>query len=312
MSVYGMKTKTIRKVLFAKIANWISSIESPELRKLVAENVIVTGGSITSMLLGEDIKDFDVYFKTKEATIKVAEYYCAKFIEENKCEYFTPYVKVDEATGRVTIRIDGAGVAESNDAAGSEEEAYENDLLEGGADTIASHQKRQTPEEEEKDAKYRPVFLSDNAITLTNKVQLVIRFYGSPSEIHKNYDYAHATNVYDYDTNTLTLNQKATECTLSKTLLYTGSLYPICSLFRMRKFLDRGWRISAGEMVKMAFQISELDLSNLNVLKEQLTGVDMLYMRALISALNEFHEGNPDIAIDASVVVEIVDKIFND
>jgi hypothetical protein len=38
---------------------------------------------------------------------------------------------------------------------------------------------------------YRPVFLTTNAITLSDDVQLVIRFYGTPGEIHDVYDFEH-------------------------------------------------------------------------------------------------------------------------
>lgn len=48
----------------------------------------------------------------------------------------------------------------------------------------------------EKGEKYRIVFMSSNAITLSNKVQIVIRFFGEPSEIHDTYDFIHATNYW--------------------------------------------------------------------------------------------------------------------
>ena len=46
--------------------------------------------------------------------------------------------------------------------------------------------------------KFRPIFLSQNAITLSNKAQIVIRFYGEPDQIHSNYDFVHATCYYDF------------------------------------------------------------------------------------------------------------------
>jgi hypothetical protein len=49
--------------------------------------------------------------------------------------------------------------------------------------------------------------------------------------------------------------------------------------------LKRGWNISAGEMLKVMFQISELDLKNPDVLEEQLIGVDVAYFSALINIL---------------------------
>jgi hypothetical protein len=307
MTTFGFKAKTIKKVLNRKIKDWIESIDDPALKKLLCSNTIVTGGSITSMLMGDEIKDFDVYFKDKETTIAVSKYYCGVFLKQNpKYASSPPITEVDD-NGRVTIHIASAGVAESDDAKSTPEEAYEHHLSEGAADSIED----ELSNDEDK-PKYRPVFMSPNAITLTNKVQLVIRFYGSAEEIHKNYDYFHCMNVYDYASGELSLLPRAMESILSKTLVYTGSLYPICSLFRMRKFLDRGWRISAGEIVKMAFQISELNLKDVNVLKEQLTGVDQAYMRHLIYEVESFKKDNPDKDIDSLYIVGLVDKIFND
>ena len=311
---FGCKRKTIVKIIRSKLNDWISSIKDEELCKLLKRDVIVTGGSITSMLMGDEIKDFDIYFKTKETTIAVAQYYCSLFIDSNKNAYYNPTVQVSN-DGRVTIHVVSAGVAESDTAPVSQEESYENGLLEGGTEPLVGSDYVGTAKSEESDVvareKYQPVFLSGNAITLTDKVQLVIRFYGQPADIHKNYDYIHCQNVYDYESNTLHLLPEALEATLSKNLLYTGSLYPICSLFRMRKFLDRGWRISAGEIVKMSFQISKLNLNDMEVLKEQLTGCDMVYMRNLISALEVWNKDNPDIELDSNYMMTIIDKVFN-
>lgn len=309
MSEYGCKAKTIKKILNSKINYWLASITDKELVKLLKRDVIVTGGSITSMLLGEEIKDFDVYFKTQETTIAVAEYYCNVFNAENPEHHICPTVTVSDE-GRVQIFVGAVGVAESKDAKDSEEAEIERALQEGGLDSIDIV--HVNPKDETK-PKYRPVFLSENAITLSDSVQLIIRFYGSPDQIHKNYDYAHTKNVWDFETNTLTLNSLALECILSKTLIYTGSLYPICSLFRMRKFMDRGWRISAGEILKMSWQISELNLNDIDVIKEQLTGCDMLYMVNLINHLTvpSVLDHDDNFSINSNYIIKIIDKVFN-
>lgn len=304
----GCKRKTIVSVLQKKVTQWLNSIEDKELRAKLRNEVLVTGGSITSMLMGEDIKDFDIYFKTQAATQAVAQYYCNIFKKQNPTVLTTPQVRTKDE--RVEIFISSAGVVESEDAADTPEETYENDLMEGKADNQYQEQKGEDGEKVEK-PKYRPIFLSTNAITLSDKIQLVIRFYGTAEEIHKNYDFEHCKNVYDYGSNTLTLLPSAMEAILSKNLRYTGSLYPICSLFRMRKFLDRGWRISAGEIVKMSFQISKLNLNDMNVLKEQLTGCDQAYMRHLIRRLEGAFEENPELDIDGDYVVKLVDEVFN-
>jgi len=75
----------------------------------------------------------------------------------------------------------------------------------------------------------------------------------------------------------------------------------------MKKFLDRGWRISAGEMLKIMWQISELDLKDQDMLREQLTGVDMAYMHELIAALKDVSADK----INSTYIAEIIDRIFN-
>jgi hypothetical protein len=50
----------------------------------------------------------------------------------------------------------------------------------------------------------------------------------------------------------------------------------------MKKFIQRGWTVN-GRNPKMLFQVSELDLKNIEVLEEQLIGVDVAYFSLLIT-----------------------------
>jgi hypothetical protein len=96
------------------------------------------------------------------------------------------------------------------------------------------------------------------------------------------------------------------ESILAKELRYVGSKYPICSVVRLRKFIARGWRINAGQILKMAMQISELDLTDISVLEDQLTGVDTAYFLQLIEKLKE---KDPE-KVNAAYLVEIIDRMF--
>lgn len=275
---YGRKRSGIKRELTAKIDEWIASITDVGLRLLVERDVIVTGGSIASMLIGEKINDFDVYFRTKSTTVEVAKYYVSQFnITHDK----------DMAVEQRTIK-NCKGVAE------------ERVSISIVSDGIAEDERKENTE------KYRPVFLSQNAITLSDKIQIVIRFFGSPNEIHNNYDFVHATCWWDHSNKFLNLPAEALEMLLSRTLIYRGSLYPIASIFRMKKFLERGWRITAGQQLKIMWQISELDLKDKNILQEQLTGVDMSYLWQLIQALKNVDSDK----IDSTYVATIIDKIF--
>jgi len=287
-----MKAKTIKAVISKKIKEWEESIKDEAVRNLVRNNAIVTGGCIASMLLKEPVNDFDVYFRTFKAAKSIADYY-VKVFEENTGQKLSVVVEDD----RIKISTENGHRGETaadpiilNDA-GEIEDLYE-ELQEGA--------------QEVKDSSYRPVFLSTNAITLSNKVQLVLRFYGEPDVIHKYYDFIHCTNYWKSWDEELVLHQAALESLLSKELKYVGSKYPVCSIFRLRKFIKRNWTINAGQILKMAFQVSELDLSDPKVLEDQLTGVDCAYFSQLMSKLKE---NNPD-KVNSAYLCTILDKMF--
>ena len=158
--------------------------------------------------------------------------------------------------------------------------------------------------------RYRPLFLTTNAISLSNKIQIITRFYGNAEEIHKNFDYIHCTCYWKSGNGELVLPAEALESIINRQLIYRGSKYPFCSIVRSRKFIKRGWSIDAGQYLKMAFQLSELDLSNVDVLEDQLVGVDTLYFKGVISALQKLKDKDADFKLDGNYVTTIVDKVF--
>lgn len=334
----GMKSTTIKLVIRERLTKWSDSITDEALKTLVKRDTIVSGGCIASMLMGDRVNDYDLYFRTKETALAVANYYVNVF-NETKGKLATtaaascnPSVKEEKRVNikgneenRIIIYMKSSGVAsETQDTAyryfenaaqdGPEEDffaglqGYETSM-EGAMDENPLSVGEQVKEEmrNAKKAAFRPVFLSDNAITLSDKVQLVVRFYGNPAEIHENYDFAHAMCYYDWHSDNLALPADALEAMMSKSLIYKGSLYPLCSLFRVRKFIARGWRISAGQMLKIIFQIADVDLKDPKVLREQLIGVDMAYMFELIRTI-EKETGK----IDSTYLAKLVDTIFDE
>ena len=84
---------------------------------------------------------------------------------------------------------------------------------------------------------------------------MLIRFWGEVEEIHKNYDFAHCTCAWSSWDNELSLPTKALECIINKELYYMGSKYPLCSIIRSRKFINRGYTINAGQYLKNVYAI---------------------------------------------------------
>ena len=310
-----MNSKNIKKSLNAKLKKWLESIDDNEIKKVIKENTIITGGAIVSLLTGEEVNDYDVYFRTREAVLKVAEYYVDKF---NKTHKTTAFVKQEyERDGfgfetnklvpnsKINIFIQSKGVLADEDA----------ETITDETEPILPEEDEELLEQAEKEKliskpKYRPVYLTSNAITLSDKIQIVIRFWGEVEEIHKNYDFAHCTCAWSSWDNELSLPTKALECIINKELYYMGSKYPLCSIIRTRKFIQRGYTINAGQYLKMAMQLNELDLKDVSVLQDQLIGVDSAYFDMVIGAIRSKKEKEPEWQIDNSYVFELINRIF--
>lgn len=290
-----MNSKNIKKHLNAKLKDWLSTIDDESIKCTILKNAIITGGALVSLLTGEPVNDYDVYLKTKEACIAVAEYYVNRWNTLHPDDKVAE-LRVDEA-GRISVFIPSKGTV-------GEDTSEESDIDEGEVDTPVDEDAQVSK------PRYRPVYMTSNAITLSNKIQIVIRFYGDVEEIHKNYDFAHCTCAWSAWSNELFLPEKALECIINKELFYVGSKYPLCSIIRTRKYLERGYHIDAGQYLKMAIQLNQLDLNNVEVLKDQLVGVDSAYFEMLIEALKPRTDESGKLNVDSNYVIEVVNRLF--
>lgn len=183
----------------------------------------------------------------------------------------------------------------------------EDDGVPKKATSTDSESEKQENELQEKEL-FRPVFMTDNAISLSGDVQVILRFNGSAEQITENFDYAHCLCTYTPCSKELRLPERALVSLLTKELKYVGSRYPICSLFRMRKFLQRGYHINAGQILKMVFQIKDLDLDDPAVLRDQLIGVDSLYMSMLVASIDRAIKDKKEIT--TGYLLELIDELF--
>ncbi len=321
-----MRAIMVKAVLDRKIKEWIDSIDDEKVKQLCRDNTIVTGGAIPSLLISEEVNDFDIYFRNKETTLAVAHYYVDKFKENpppkfadgRNIEIFIDAKKDD----RVSIVIKSAGVASEDDPetygyfesqSPENNEAYINDVaaILNKDEPVKDDTEEQTKEKKKKKkSKYRPIFITGNAITLSDRIQIVTRFFGEPDVIHTNFDFVHCTCYWDSKTKELVLPPAALESILTKHLHFVGSKYPICSIIRIRKFIKRGWNITAGQILKMCLHLNELDLTDMLTLQEQLIGVDTAYFQTLIDMLKTEKEKNTELKLDSMYICKIIDTIF--
>jgi hypothetical protein len=306
-----MNKKHINAQLCRKFDEFVSNIENEEIKKIIEGGTIITGGALVSLLSNEPPHDYDIYFKDFKTCFKVAEYFVNKFNgakkskkAELKVKLGENWISFDEALKqldkepRIKVFISSSGVA-------GDEEILEDEEMQTNIEPNTDIEK-----ELEEKPKYKPKFLTSNAISLSGKIQLVIRFYGEPDKLHENYDFVHCTNYWTSWERKVILKQEALEAIINKELLYVGSKYPLCSIIRTRKFIKRGWTINAGQYLKMAMQLNELNLKDVNVLEDQLVGVDSGYFSMLINAIQKKKEEDSGFEINNSYVAAIVDKIF--
>ena len=292
-----MKIKTIRKIITHKLNDWVDTLPKG-LAEIVKPEIVVSGGCITSMLLKEPINDFDIYIKDVKVLEALANhYYLGNVLNGNKRdEYLEDYPDIAELQDFFT------------DGFASEPYVRIFNLKPGQIKLdIKSRGERVTLKPEEMNAGlYKVAFLSQNAISLTDDLQIVLRFSGSVGDIHSTFDFVHATNYFTYEDGLVT-NPRALESIITKELKYQGSKYPVTSIIRMKKFIGRGWTMNAGEILKMVFQCGELNLKDPFILEEQLIGVDVAYFATLINILR----GTAPELLTTGYLHRMIDEVFD-
>ena len=308
-----MKARQIDKEL-CKVIDALSEAHPP-IKQELRKNSIVTGGAIASMLLKEKVHDYDVYFDSLEALVKVMSYFGAqsnaKYLVAFQAGASIPqegvYQHPEEEEELADVPEDTPDVhyklfTDIGSLARNPDVLYISLYYQSVGSWVLGDAQKKTAEKEDK--KFFLKFASPNAITLSDKVQLVFRFFGPPEEIHRNYDFVHATNYWTYKDGLVT-NTEALEAILARELIYKGSRFPLASIFRTRKFIQRNWTIHIANYVKMAFQLNMLDLTNIHVLREQLTGVDAAYLNAIIRECAKAPH-----SITCEYVCNLVDRII--
>lgn len=245
---------------------WVGSVSvtRQDVRQAI-NRCTIAGGAIVSLLQDISPNDYDVYTKTKEDCELLACYYVELFNWDNQLEQ-DEYRKADVLVENEQVKV-------------------RLPAMEGA--TIKQDV-----------SKFHPIFISPNAITLNGNVQLIFRFYGEPEKLVREFDFEHCTG-YFYR-NELMLNEDMLMSVLTKELKYRHGKYPVSSLLRLQKYIQRGYTIPTGELIKLALDISKLDLSDAKVFSDQLSGVDLqLSADVLKAANNEFDKAQGQNLLDS-------------
>jgi hypothetical protein len=160
------------------------------------------------------------------------------------------------------------------------------------------------------DDNYKLAFSSDNAESYScngKKIQLIKKLYGTPEYVMSKFDYTVVMCARTND-NTFIFSDKFFENLADKTLIFNADIaYPIASLIRSRKYINRGYKFPTVEMVKIAFKINSLKMETYKDVKEQLEGIDTLLLKELTDSLIE----NKDKTFDFTEFLVYIDEYLN-
>ena len=136
--------------------------------------------------------------------------------------------------------------------------------------------------------------VSKNAITYkrksdrSNKIwtaQLILRFVGGPETIFKTFDFTITQGAYSFVDDSFYFGDRFFADLAKRRLVYLGgSRFPICAMYRTKKYRDRGYTLSGATVMHIALSIVQLEIKTYAQLKEQLMGVDTMFLQGLLGS----------------------------
>ena len=143
------------------------------------------------------------------------------------------------------------------------------------------------------------------------RVQLIKKLYGQPCDVIDHFDYTICMGAYIPADSKIFLGQNFLYHLSGKELHYNIGKYPLASLWRARKYIEKGFKFPAIELIKLALTINNLNIKNYIDLEEQLEGIDTLFLKDLTDALlkkgdKEFEIGEALAFMDEILVKKVM------
>ena len=134
---------------------------------------------------------------------------------------------------------------------------------------------------------------TDNAVTVSinNKTFQFIcldELVGLCSvELIKEFDFTVCMGAFDFAWGDFSFSLDFFKHLAQRSLVYNiNSNYPFASLYRVIKYLKKGFKISGIEMLKLGLKCNAIKINNFKELRKQLMGIDTLFLKDLTDKLN--------------------------
>ena len=160
---------------------------------------------------------------------------------------------------------------------------------------------------------------TDTAITYTRAKQMfqlikIPEMVGHPRSAISEFDYTVCMGAYDIEADEFMLGADFLQHIAQRRLVFNiKARYPLSSLFRIRKFMHKGYTVSGAEIIKLGLCIHKLDLSDYKLLREQLMGIDTLFLRALTDKMADIPAGESKYDFDhfMQMIDEHLTQVYN-
>jgi hypothetical protein len=159
-----------------------------------------------------------------------------------------------------------------------------------------------------------PVFVSENAETYSRRnkgsnkkysVQLITRFTGPPSAIFSNFDFTITMGCYSFAEEGFVLHERFLADIAKRRLVYSGgSQFPICAMYRTKKYQARGYTLPGSTIMHIALSIVRLDIKGYKELKQQLLGIDTSMLQNLLDSPKYRSKIEGNVPIDYGEFIE--------
>lgn len=123
-----------------------------------------------------------------------------------------------------------------------------------------------------------------------DQYQLICAAYAEPEEMVRNFDFSCCMGAWTLETDFVLDDNFLKHCSQRRLVFNTNAGFPICSLWRAQKFIQRGWKLPGIEAIKLGLAIHHLHLNDRRELKRQLMGIDTLFLKDLTDALDKSKE----------------------
>jgi len=253
----------------------------------------IAGGAILSVSKQEKIKDYDLFMTTPAAALKLFNILIKRIPDGDSLTLTVEQDNINPNLHRGYLFLNNA---------------FREDTLEKAIDRFNENCKKYKI----KSHKVYPTYLSKNALTLSNGVQLIFRFIGEPKEVFSTFDYEHCKIYWRPNPLGLLLGSvhyegRSQESIAKNELIYTGNTrFVLSAISRLNNFIKRGWGISPSSLLSLALSVNKVDWSSREALEEELLGIYGIENQTLKTILNLCSKEGK---VDLDKVVQVLGEV---